>query len=255
MSMHRSLRKGVGVERLRVDIADFDPAHLSGMRGGFTPWVATGKHLCGAATDFTLRCAARRCAPEPPQPSRPLSAEGNSAAGGRDSSAMTSPGAAEYSAPVVFPAASAAAAMSPGAADRSVPVVQPSPVEVTGPGAAGHGLPVVQPPAAVVAGRRGSGEGSEGAAREGEGGGASGSEARSGVQGIAVATCCHHRCSWRHYVGKALFRELGFQPEEFELVSWMTGMTRIWAAIRVWEVMGFVLKVGLKGKYVSGPDN
>lgn len=45
-----------------------------------------------------------------------------------------------------------------------------------------------------------------------------------GVQGCAVATCCHHRCTWRHYVGKALFRSLGFSAAEFELISWMTGM-------------------------------
>lgn len=45
-----------------------------------------------------------------------------------------------------------------------------------------------------------------------------------GVQGLAVATCCHHRCSWQHYVGKPLFNQLGFSPDEFEVMSWMTGM-------------------------------
>lgn len=42
-------------------------------------------------------------------------------------------------------------------------------------------------------------------------------------QGLAVATCCHHRCSWNHYVHPEFFLDLGFTPQEFELVSWMAG--------------------------------
>ncbi|KAF5843100.1 hypothetical protein DUNSADRAFT_2137 [Dunaliella salina] len=74
-------------------------------------------------------------------------------------------------------------------------------------------------------------------------------------RGLAIATCCHHRCSWRSYVGKQAFRirssstsnrinlisllpalcswrsyvgkqafrAWGFSPFEFELVCWMTG--------------------------------
>ena len=49
----------------------------------------------------------------------------------------------------------------------------------------------------------------------------------AGVQGFAVATCCHHRCSWQHYVGKPLFKRLGFSPDEFEVISWMTGAAMI----------------------------
>ncbi|GFR49794.1 hypothetical protein Agub_g11732 [Astrephomene gubernaculifera] len=43
------------------------------------------------------------------------------------------------------------------------------------------------------------------------------------LRGLAIAPCCHHRCGWRAYVGKPLFRRLGFSPLEFELMSWMTG--------------------------------
>ena len=43
------------------------------------------------------------------------------------------------------------------------------------------------------------------------------------LQGLAIAVCCHHRCTWRQYVGKPMFERLGFSPEEFEVVSWMTG--------------------------------
>ncbi|KAK9901520.1 hypothetical protein WJX75_000124 [Coccomyxa subellipsoidea] len=49
-----------------------------------------------------------------------------------------------------------------------------------------------------------------------------GSEA-GGLLGFAVATCCHHRCTWKHYVGKTLFRSLGFSAADFQLISWMTG--------------------------------
>ena len=38
-----------------------------------------------------------------------------------------------------------------------------------------------------------------------------------------MATCCHHRCSWRQYVSKAFFSERGFSGQEFELLCWMTG--------------------------------
>lgn len=43
------------------------------------------------------------------------------------------------------------------------------------------------------------------------------------LAGIAVATCCHHRCSWRQYVNKAFFRDLGLTAHDFELMVWMTG--------------------------------
>ncbi|XP_036046390.1 tRNA:m(4)X modification enzyme TRM13 homolog isoform X4 [Onychomys torridus] len=51
------------------------------------------------------------------------------------------------------------------------------------------------------------------------------------VAGIVIALCCHHRCDWRHYVGKEYFRALGLGPEEFyyfqRMSSWATcGMRR-----------------------------
>lgn len=94
------------MQRLRCDIADFVPSGIQGLDPG-APWVAFGKHLCGPATDFTLRCAAKY-----------------------------------------------------------------------------HGR---------------------------------------GLRGVAVATCCHHVCTWQHYVGQDVFRELGFSPEEFEVMSYMCG--------------------------------
>lgn len=56
----RTLRKmGARLQRLKVDIRDFEPGGLPSLAAGQQPWVAMGKHLCGAATDFTLRCVVR----------------------------------------------------------------------------------------------------------------------------------------------------------------------------------------------------
>ncbi|XP_051549825.1 tRNA:m(4)X modification enzyme TRM13 homolog isoform X1 [Myxocyprinus asiaticus] len=52
------------------------------------------------------------------------------------------------------------------------------------------------------------------------------------VSGLAIALCCHHRCDWRHYVGKEFFRQRGLGPEEFaafqRMSSWATcGMRKL----------------------------
>lgn len=122
----RSLRKDPSrvVTRVKCDIKDFEPGRLpvligeplvreeekegeeKGKQGPAPrPWLAVGKHLCGPATDFTLRCCIRH---------------------------LEAPG---------------------------------------------------------------SGKGS------------------CGCIGLAVATCCHHRCTWKQYVNKGFFREHGFTPE------------------------------------------
>ncbi|XP_022352597.1 tRNA:m(4)X modification enzyme TRM13 homolog isoform X2 [Enhydra lutris kenyoni] len=48
----------------------------------------------------------------------------------------------------------------------------------------------------------------------------------SPVAGIVIALCCHHRCDWRHYVGKEYFRALGLGAVEFHyfqrMSSWAT---------------------------------
>ena len=43
------------------------------------------------------------------------------------------------------------------------------------------------------------------------------------MYGLCIATCCHHRCTWQAYVGKKQLQALGFTPQEFQLISWMTG--------------------------------
>ncbi|XP_060685705.1 tRNA:m(4)X modification enzyme TRM13 homolog isoform X1 [Hemiscyllium ocellatum] len=56
-------------------------------------------------------------------------------------------------------------------------------------------------------------------------------EKRSPVLGLAIALCCHHRCEWRHYVGKEFFFSHGLDAEDFRIFqrmsSWATcGMKR-----------------------------
>ncbi len=196
----RVLRKlqaagAVRFERLRADIADFDPAGAPLLRRapgdpapGLKPWVAFGKHLCGAAADLALRCAARHGAGPAPQACAP--------AGGRPAGDARAGGC---TAAADLPACARAAGDSAGTRR-----------------AAAGGAP---PPAGAAAGARAAGAGAR------AGGGAAG----GGLLGLAVATCCHHRCTWRDYVGKGYLLRAGFSPEEFEIVSWMCG----WCAPRL----------------------
>ena len=43
-----------------------------------------------------------------------------------------------------------------------------------------------------------------------------------GLMGVAIALCCHHRCSWQHLVGSEFMTQLGFTSEDFHLLSHMT---------------------------------
>uniref|UniRef100_A0A3B4AGK0 tRNA:m(4)X modification enzyme TRM13 n=1 Tax=Periophthalmus magnuspinnatus TaxID=409849 RepID=A0A3B4AGK0_9GOBI len=46
------------------------------------------------------------------------------------------------------------------------------------------------------------------------------------VAGLTVALCCHHRCQWRHYVGKDFFTQRGLGADHFSafcrMSSWAT---------------------------------
>lgn len=123
------------MQRLRCDIANFEPCGVDGFEQ--VPfWVAHGKHLCGAATDLTLRCCYRYL-------------ERRRERGGGGGGTTT--------------------------------------------GDAGSSADTVQ----VV-------------------------DHKSTFLGLGVATCCHHRCSWQHYIAQDVILELGFSPEEFEIFSYFT---------------------------------
>lgn len=126
----RSLRNR-NMSRIRCNIIDFDPNRIQSIQSG-APWVAHGKHLCGAATDLALRCAVR-CYSNRPR-------------------------------------------------DRNAEIINTRREE--------------RPSA---------------------------SDGTGGLLGLAMASCCHHRCEWEHYVGNGILQELGFSPEEFELICYMTG--------------------------------
>ncbi|NXW03986.1 TRM13 enzyme, partial [Fregetta grallaria] len=46
------------------------------------------------------------------------------------------------------------------------------------------------------------------------------------VAGIVIALCCHHKCDWKHYVGREFFKSVGLGPVEFHyfqrMSSWAT---------------------------------
>ena len=68
------------MQRAKVDIKDFNPAALHQVKEEGRSWVAVGKHLCGAATDFTLRCctqAAQQAMTRPETQEQPYQGAGS----------------------------------------------------------------------------------------------------------------------------------------------------------------------------------
>nr|XP_011467051.1 PREDICTED: tRNA:m(4)X modification enzyme TRM13 homolog [Fragaria vesca subsp. vesca]XP_011467056.1 PREDICTED: tRNA:m(4)X modification enzyme TRM13 homolog [Fragaria vesca subsp. vesca]XP_011467060.1 PREDICTED: tRNA:m(4)X modification enzyme TRM13 homolog [Fragaria vesca subsp. vesca]XP_011467065.1 PREDICTED: tRNA:m(4)X modification enzyme TRM13 homolog [Fragaria vesca subsp. vesca] len=112
----RSLRQKerLILQRLRIDIEDLNLNAVGTLRGG--PYIAIGKHLCGPATDLTLRCC--------------LGEQSNQSNGGGS--------------------------------------VNPN------------------------------------------------------LRGLAIATCCHHLCQWKHYINKKYILDLGITKEEFHVIIWFT---------------------------------
>ncbi|KAJ4969043.1 hypothetical protein NE237_015744 [Protea cynaroides] len=113
----RSLRQteGLTLERLRIDIEDLNLDAVESLRR--VPYLAIGKHLCGPATDLTLRC----CLPEQSQEDKAINSSGS-----------------RY------------------------------------------------------------------------------------LRGLAIATCCHHLCQWRHYLNKGYLLNLGIRKDDFHAITWFT---------------------------------
>ncbi|CAL9043356.1 unnamed protein product [Musa banksii] len=44
----------------------------------------------------------------------------------------------------------------------------------------------------------------------------------SHLKGIALATCCHHLCQWKHYTNTKFLLSLGITVEEFHAMTWFT---------------------------------
>ncbi|KAL3348307.1 hypothetical protein AABB24_021792 [Solanum stoloniferum] len=113
----RSLRQkeSVTLERLRIDIEDLKLNAVESLQG--VPYLAIGKHLCGPATDMTLRCCiSKQCNQHNDAPS--------------DSTCC--------------------------------------------------------------------------------------------LIGLAIATCCHHLCQWKHYINKRYMLDLGISKDDFNAMTWLT---------------------------------
>ena len=174
-----------------LDIKDFEPAGLASLGRG-QHWVCLGKHLCGAATDFALLCMARCTASpagassEAPQPQQHSEASSDA----RDQhSTHTHLACAEEQEGVCE------------AEPRGSLVCPPENVILQ------NGLcqqkDNCEQKRAVALGKA--------------------KATKLGLQGFGIATCCHHRCSWEHYVGRSFFQEHNMAEADFQLVSWMTG--------------------------------
>ncbi|KAL8094434.1 uncharacterized protein LOC141693421 [Apium graveolens] len=42
------------------------------------------------------------------------------------------------------------------------------------------------------------------------------------LRGLALATCCHHLCQWKHYINKRYMSNLGFDRDYFHAITWFT---------------------------------
>ncbi|TVU44301.1 hypothetical protein EJB05_03737, partial [Eragrostis curvula] len=42
------------------------------------------------------------------------------------------------------------------------------------------------------------------------------------LQGLALATCCHHLCQWKHYTNKSFLSRLGITEDEFHAMTWLS---------------------------------
>ncbi|CAB4271841.1 unnamed protein product [Prunus armeniaca] len=42
------------------------------------------------------------------------------------------------------------------------------------------------------------------------------------LRGLAIATCCHHLCQWKHYINKKYLLDLAITKEEFHAITWFT---------------------------------
>lgn len=46
--------------------------------------------------------------------------------------------------------------------------------------------------------------------------------ANRNLRGLAIATCCHHLCQWKHYTSKKYLSHLGITKDEFHAITWFT---------------------------------
>ena len=202
------------MQRAKVDIKDFYPWGMEQLQDSTRAWVAIGKHLCGAATDFTLRCCV--------QASHGIH-DGLAAQPGEWPSGTAASNQAKDLQPNSAAGAQLGDIQPLASSDAHSALVSTERVQTACPVLllkGGH--PSTDEMKDTSRPSQGS-QGESQAAKDGLTAGESSGIGVSRLKGLAIAPCCHHRCCWEHFVGKQAFLLLGFTPQEFEIVSWMTG--------------------------------
>ncbi|XP_045159641.1 tRNA:m(4)X modification enzyme TRM13 homolog isoform X2 [Mercenaria mercenaria] len=68
------------------------------------------------------------------------------------------------------------------------------------------------------------------------------------LAGAVIALCCHHRCTWKPYVGKNFFKQCGLSARDFQVISSMSS----WATC-AWKGWSYQRKVA--GQSVKAADS
>jgi hypothetical protein len=201
-----SKRAAGSVCRVRADIADLRLDKVPAVRGRSV--IAVSKHLCGAATDFAIRCLLTQ---------REGAAcwgatTGGADAGGTSDGAGAGAGAGGGSIGAGGTADAAGVGSGRGIDDGGSNAAGGG---VCNGAASGHGTATDTPPTTTATGAAASTAGASDTATS-----------PVKLRGVGIATCCHHRCSWRHYVAQSWFAGLGFTAADFErmcvMSSWGT---------------------------------
>ncbi|KAK7501164.1 hypothetical protein BaRGS_00007649 [Batillaria attramentaria] len=183
----------VQFERIKIDIEHLNLGKVPMVSKSRRPLVAMGKHLCGAATDLTLRCLMETLQSsqdtlQGPAPKRHR---------GENMGSMLSEQCE-------------VTGISGGETPQTLPAKSPIP-EPTGKASV----------ESMDKSRNACCTKSESAE---EGAGPSSvsckvSEDPRKPAGILIALCCHHQCTWQAYVGKSFMQQCGFTASDFSLLT------------------------------------
>ncbi|KAI8510160.1 tRNA:m(4)X modification enzyme TRM13 [Branchiostoma belcheri] len=194
--------KGPDFERLKVDIEDLNLGLVPSMAEHKGPVAAISKHLCGAATDLTLRCLietlhckSSRNAPKDVSPSSSLSESASREHSASESTAQKN--------------STTAGQLVDGTTSTIVRDTEEQREDWE------DGKQKV-----LTSGADSSSSPPSKRLKEED------AQSTSQVEGILIALCCHHRCTWTSYVGKGFFANIGFTEDDFytlrSMSSWAT---------------------------------
>ncbi|XP_078656969.1 tRNA:m(4)X modification enzyme TRM13 homolog [Branchiostoma floridae x Branchiostoma belcheri] len=195
--------RGPDFERLKVDIEDLNLGLVPSMAEHKGPVAAISKHLCGAATDLTLRCLietlhckSSRNAPKDVSPSSLLSESASREHSASESTAQKN--------------STTAGQLEDGTTSTIVRDTEEQREDWED----------GQQKVLLTSGTDGSSSPPSKRLKEED------AQSTSQVEGILIALCCHHRCTWTSYVGKGFFANIGFTEDDFytlrSMSSWAT---------------------------------